>query len=128
MPEQLRVLIVDDEEELLSTLLERLEIRGVETVGVMTGQDALNEVEQTEFDVVVLDVKLKGEDGVDVMKRIQGIRPELPVILLTGHLSQDTNREGREAGAFDYLLKPTDLDVLIAKMQEAAALKKGNPE
>jgi DNA-binding NtrC family response regulator len=121
MYEPFRVLIVDDEEDLLSTLVERLEFRGIETVGVQTGTQALAEIAKQEFDIVVQDVKLKGEDGVEVMKRIKQVRPNLPVILLTGHMSQETSREGLQAGAIDYVLKPINLEDLIVKMQEAIA-------
>jgi DNA-binding NtrC family response regulator len=121
MDESFRVLIVDDEDDLLSTLVERLEFRGIRTVGVQTGEQALAKIAKQDFDVVVQDVKLKGEDGVEVMKNIKQIRPNLPVILLTGHMSQESSREGLEAGAIDYVLKPINLEDLIVKMQEAIA-------
>lgn len=121
MSESFRALIVDDEEDLLSTLVERLEFRGIETVGVQTGAQALAEIAKQDFDVVVQDVKLKGEDGVEVMKHIKQVRPDLPVILLTGHMSPESNREGLQAGAVDYVLKPIQLEDLIVKMKEAIA-------
>jgi DNA-binding NtrC family response regulator len=121
MDESFRVLIVDDEDDLLSTLVERLEFRGIRTVGVQTGEQALAKIRKQDFDIVVQDVKLKGEDGVEVMKNIKQIRPNLPVILLTGHMSQESSREGLEAGAIDYVLKPINLEDLIVKMQEAIA-------
>jgi DNA-binding NtrC family response regulator len=121
MPDSFRVLIVDDEDDLLSTLVERLEFRGIGAVGVPTGTDALAEIAKQDFDVVVLDVKLKGEDGVEVMKQINQTQPDLPVILLTGHMSPETNREGLQAGAIDFILKPINLEDLIVKMQEAIA-------
>lgn len=115
-------LIVDDEEELVSTLVERLELRGFEAVGVRNGDEALGRVRAGPVDVVVLDVKLRGEDGVEVMKRIKALRPTLPVILLTGHMSQESSAEGLRAGAIDYIIKPVDIDVLVQKMREAIAL------
>jgi DNA-binding NtrC family response regulator len=121
MGEHFRVLIVDDEDDLLSTLVERLEFRGIETVGVRTGKQALAKIMAQEFDVVIQDVKLKGEDGIEVMKLIKQARPKLPVILLTGHLSHESSREGIQAGANDYLLKPINLEDLIVKMQDAVA-------
>ncbi len=124
MSESFRVLIVDDEDDLLSTLVERLEFRGIETAGVQTGAQALAELEKREFDVVVQDVKLKGEDGVEVMKQIKQVRPNLPVILLTGHMSPESNREGLQAGATEYVLKPIDLEDLIGKMREAIASRR----
>ncbi len=121
MREHFRVLIVDDEDDLLSTIVERLEFRGIETVGVQTGEQALAKIREQEFGVVVQDVKLKGEDGIEVMKLIKKLRPELPVILLTGHMSPESSREGIQAGATDYLLKPINLEDLIVKMQDAVA-------
>ncbi len=124
MEEDLKVLIVDDEDDLVSTLVERLEIRGVDATGVCSGTQAIQLVENNGFDVVVLDVKLKGEDGVEIMKQIKEIQPELPVILLTGHLSPEASEEGFKAGAIDYLLKPINLNDLMTKMREAIAVFK----
>lgn len=117
----MRALIVDDEVDLVSTLVERLDIRGIEAVGVQTGNDAIARVKAEDFDVVVLDVKLKGESGVEVMKRIKKVRWSLPVILLTGHMSQESSEEGLKAGAIDYIIKPIDIAALIRKMEEAIA-------
>ncbi len=124
MEDGLKVLLIDDEDDLVSTLVERLEIRGVYAVGVNTGNQALEQVRSGDFDVVVLDVKLKGEDGVEVMKRIKQVRSSLPVILLTGHMSQEASEAGFKAGAIDYILKPINLDDLILKMNEAINLYK----
>jgi DNA-binding response OmpR family regulator len=122
MAESMKVLIVDDEEDLIVTLVERLEIRGFEAVAVQTGKAALEQIQNHPFDVVVLDIKLKGEDGVEVMKRIKQIKNNLPVILLTGHMSKETNEEGLKAGAIDYIIKPINIDDLIVKLKEAVAL------
>ena len=122
MSKSMKVLIVDDEEDLIVTLVERLEIRGFEAVAVQTGKTALEQIQKHPFDVVVLDIKLKGEDGVEVMKRIKQIKNNLPVILLTGHMSKETNEEGLKAGAIDYIIKPINIDDLIVKLQEAVAL------
>jgi DNA-binding NtrC family response regulator len=122
MAESMKVLIVDDEEDLIVTLVERLEIRGFEAVAVQTGTAALEQIKKYPFDVVVLDIKLKGEDGVEVMKRIKQVKSNLPVILLTGHMSKETNEEALKAGAIDYIIKPINIDDLIVKLQEAVAL------
>lgn len=121
MTESLRILIVDDEIELTTTLVERLEIRGFRAKAVQAGAEALEQVHNAAFDVVVLDIKLKGEDGVDVMKQIKRIRPNLPVILLTGHMSREASEEGIRAGAIDYIIKPIDIEDLIVKLREAVA-------
>jgi DNA-binding response OmpR family regulator len=116
---RLRVLIVDDEEELVSTLTERLALRDIEADGVITGADALKRIQEKEYDVVVLDVKMPGLDGLEVMKKIGTIRPKVQVILLTGRGSEKESRIGIEEGAFDYLVKPIDIEDLIKKMREA---------
>jgi DNA-binding response OmpR family regulator len=121
MDKPLKILLVDDEEDLTTTLVERLDLRGIEAIAVQTGSETLEQVRRSHFDVVVLDIKLKGEDGVDVMKRIKQVRAKLPVILLTGHMSKEASEEGLEAGAIDYIIKPIDIDALIAKLREAVA-------
>jgi len=119
---ELKVLIVDDENELVSTLVERMELRGLHAVGVTTGHEAVGLVERESFDVVVLDVKMPGEDGVEIMKRIKKIRSDLPVILLTGHMSIEASEEGLKAGAIDYVIKPINIDDLIEKMKKAISI------
>jgi DNA-binding response OmpR family regulator len=121
MEKALKVLIVDDEVDLSGTLVERLDLRGFDAVAVQTGKQALDQIQHNKFDVVVLDIKLKGEDGVDVMKQIKQIKENLPVILLTGHMSKEANEEGLKAGAIDYIIKPIDIEDLIVKLHEAVA-------
>ena len=113
---QVRLLIVDDEEELIIALAERLEIRGFAPVTAVTGEQALGLVREREFDLVLLDIKMPGVDGLEVMRRMKRERPGLPVILLTGHLSKRTNVAGMNAGADEYLLKPIDIDDLLTKI------------
>ncbi len=115
----LKVLVVDDEEELVSTLGERLMLRGIEADGVFTGADAVRRVAEKDFDVVILDVKMPRMDGLEVMKKIREIRPHLKVILLTGRGSEKESEIGLEQGAFAYLVKPIDIEDLIGKMKEA---------
>jgi DNA-binding response OmpR family regulator len=118
--DSLRVLLVDDEEELVSTLKERLILRGIDADGVVTGNDALNRIRDAEFDVVVLDVKMPGMDGLKVMKEMKTIRPGMQVILLTGRGSETESEIGIKEGAFDYLVKPVNIEELIKKMREAS--------
>jgi len=108
-----RILIVDDEEELVSALTERLNLRGFEAIGVTTGTEALDLIEREAFDVVLLDVKMPGLGGMEVIKRIKDTKPELEVVLLTGHGSSQAVEEGKALGAFDYLMKPIKIDALI---------------
>ncbi|RJO63460.1 MAG: response regulator [Myxococcales bacterium] len=123
----INVLLVDDEEELISAVAERLEIRGFHAVGVLSGEEALSRIRQEPFDVVVLDVKMPGEDGVEVMKRIKQIRGNLPVLLLTGHMSEETSARGLQAGAIDYIIKPINIEDLIEKIREAIAVYRKRP-
>jgi DNA-binding response OmpR family regulator len=117
----LNILLIDDETELTSTLAERLSMRGFRATAVQTGDEALAAVRGHPFDVVVIDIKLKGEDGLDVMKKIKRIDRNLPVILLTGHMSKEASDEGYEAGAIDYIIKPIDIEDFVSKLRKAAA-------
>ncbi|GAB4348819.1 MAG: response regulator [Candidatus Abyssubacteria bacterium] len=118
--DQLRVLVVDDEEELVQTLVERLQLRNIDAEGVTTGSDAMERLQEREFDVVILDVKMPGIDGLDLLRRIKKLRPSLNVILLTGRGSARESEIGLEEGAFDYLVKPINIEDLIKRMKEAA--------
>lgn len=119
--ETLRVLVVDDEEELVSALVERLNLRGFQARGVTTGAAALAFLETTACDVVVLDVKMPGLGGLEVIKRIKRERPGLEVVLLTGHGSDTSVEEGLEAGAFEYLMKPVKIDDLARIVRSAGS-------
>jgi DNA-binding NtrC family response regulator len=118
--EALRVLIVDDEEELVSTLVERLEIRGIHAHGVMAGKEALRCLENKVFDVVLLDVKMPEIGGLQVIQEIKKQWPNLEVILLTGHGSDEDAKKGIELGAFEYIIKPFNLTALIDVLYRAA--------
>ena len=116
----LRVLFVDDEEELVSAVVERLQLRGIEARGATTGSDALNLIEETTYDVIAVDVKMPGLGGLEVVRRVKERQPELQVILLSGHGSRDDAEEGRRLGAFDYVEKPIDIDIFVRILLEAA--------
>lgn len=120
--EGLRVLVVDDEEELVSPLVERLTLRGIDADGVMTGADALDRIKNEDFDVIVLDVKMPGIGGLEVMEKIRAKRPRAQVILLTGRASDKESEIGLREGAFAYLVKPIDIEQLVRKMKEAVGL------
>jgi len=117
----MRVLFVDDEEELVSAVVERLDLRGVEAEGVTSGAAALQRIEERDFEVVVLDVKMPGLGGLDVIKRIKQRHPAVQVVMLTGHGSSEDAEEGVRLGAFDYLQKPIDIEVLLEVLRKAAA-------
>ena len=118
--DRLRVLVVDDEEELVSTVCERLTLRGIQADGVITGAAAVGLIQDRDFDVAVVDVKMPGMGGLEVMRNIRALRPKVPVILLTGHGSVQESKIGLKEGAFDYLMKPINIEDLIRKMKEAA--------
>ena len=117
----LRILIVDDEEELVSALEERLYLRGFQAKGVTTGEKALAHLANEPCDVVLLDVKMPGLSGLEVIKRIKEETPSPQVILLTGHSSVQDAEKGMDLGAFDYLMKPVKIDELIRVLRSAGA-------
>ena len=118
-----RILIVDDEERLVSTLCRRLTERELEVVGVYSGKEAIEEIRKRLYDVVILDVKMPGMDGMETLREIKKINPGIEVIMFTGHGSVDSAVEGMRSGAYDYILKPCDVEELIEKVDGAYKLK-----
>jgi DNA-binding NtrC family response regulator len=114
------VLVVDDEEEFIHTLLKRLRRRGLECEGVFSGEDAISRIRAREFDVVLLDMKLPDMDGNSTLVEIMTIRPDTRVIILTGHASVNEGIEGMKNGAVDYLMKPVEFESLFEKLLVAA--------
>ena len=115
-----RVLVVDDEQDFLETLVNRLNRRDMVATGVLSGEKALEEVKKRLFDVILLDIKMpRGMDGIEALREIKKTQPLAEVILLTGHASVETSIEGMKLGAFDYLLKPIKLEDLMIKLAEA---------
>ena len=121
--EPYRVLLVDDEVELIDRLVRRMEMRRVDVEGANSGSDALAMLDRKEFDVVVLDVKMPKMDGIETLKEIKKRYPIIEVIMLTGHANVEVAIQGMELGAFDYLLKPIKIDQLLYKIQDAYKLK-----
>ena len=114
-----KVLLVDDEEEFVTTLAERLELRGIEASIATTGREGLKRVDADPPHVVVLDVLMPGLGGLDVLEKIRTTHPRVKVILLTGRGSAYEDDERIPLGAFDYLTKPVNIDELIQKMRGA---------
>ena len=114
-----KVLVVDDERDFLEPLVERLQLRKLQAEGVDNGEEALARLAAGPVDVVVLDVKMPGMDGLAVLKEIKSHHPLVEVVLLTGHASVESGMEGLELGAFDYLIKPVKLDDLMERILEA---------
>ena len=115
-----RVLLVDDEEEFVSALSERLSLRGIEVDSALNGEEALARLVEKDFEVVILDVMMPGLGGLQVLRQIKSTHPNTQVILLTGHGSTREGIEGMRLGAFDYLIKPVDIEEMLAKMKDAA--------
>jgi DNA-binding NtrC family response regulator len=118
-PEKIKVLLVDDEKGYLDVLSNRLSKRSFTPTKAYSGTEAIQILRRMDFDVVVLDLKMEDMDGIEVLKVIKRMVPELPVILLTGHGSHTAAKEGILAGAFDYLTKPCELVELMDKIVEA---------
>ena len=125
-----KVLLVDDEQQFVSTLAERLELRGIAARVAYNGDQALEAVEIDAPDVMVLDVIMPGMKGLEVLRHVKAKRPEVQVILLTGQGATRDGIEGMRLGAFDYMIKPLDIEALVEKMEEAynVALQARNPE
>ncbi|WP_022662989.1 response regulator [Paucidesulfovibrio longus] len=121
--EPIRLLLVDDEAEFLQTLGKRLQRRGLRPETAHSGEAALEQLHANPADVVVLDVKMPGMGGIEALRALKREHPLTEVILLTGHADLDAAVQGMELGAFDYLMKPMDIDELLFKIQDAYTRK-----
>ena len=115
----IHILLVDDEQGYLDVLTNRLARRSIYATKAADGSEAIRILRKKDFDVMVLDLKMGDLDGIEVLKIVKKMVPELPVIILTGHGSQSASEEGMASGAFDYLSKPCDLKELMDKIHEA---------
>lgn len=115
----IRLLLVDDEVGYLNVLANRLGRRGFAVVKARSGSEAIQTVRKQDFDVAVLDLLMEDMDGIEVLKVLKRMDPELMVVMLTGHGSEQASKEGIRYGAFDYLTKPCELQELIEKIREA---------
>ncbi len=123
------LLLVDDEKAFLDTIVKRLEKRGMGVCAVYGGKEALAAIEEKKtIEVVLLDVKMPQMDGMETLTEIKKRWPLIEVIMLTGHASVESAIDGMKQGAFDYLMKPCDMDVLVEKVNEAAAKKTAHEE
>ncbi|MDR3641760.1 MAG: response regulator [Humidesulfovibrio sp.] len=120
----MKVLLVDDEQDFRETLAKRLGHRNIETATVGSAPAALAWLQQEpEVDAVVLDVKMPGMDGIEALRRIAANYPNVAVLMLSGHAHVETAMLGLELGAFDYLMKPVDIEELVFKLQDACEHK-----
>lgn len=118
-PERLRLLLVDDEESYVNVLAKRMAKRNIDVTKALSGTEAIQVMRRQEFDVALLDLKMEDLDGIEVLKIFKKMDEHMPVIMVTGHGSEQAAREGIAFGAYDYLTKPCDLEELIAKIHEA---------
>jgi len=119
-----RIMLVDDEVPFVETMSKRLKKRNLDVVAAFSGQEALEQLQQhPQRDVVILDVKMPGMDGIKTLQEIKQAFPLIEVIMLTGHATVESAIEGMRLGAYDYLMKPCDIDQLVAKVAEAKAKK-----
>jgi DNA-binding NtrC family response regulator len=116
---KVRVLLVDDEEQFVQTLAMRLDTRGYAVATAFNGDQALKYVKSKEADVVILDVLMPGLTGIDTLREMKKLRPLTEIIMLTGHATVETAIEGMKLGAFDYLMKPTEIEDLVEKIDKA---------
>ncbi len=119
MEKNIRILIVDDEADFLETIVKRLNRRGFNVTGIDGALKALRLLDSESFDIVILDFKMPGMDGIDALKEMRRKKPNMEVIMLTGHASVESGIRGIQLGAFDYVMKPANIEDLIEKIQQA---------
>ena len=119
----INILLVDDETDFVETMTKRFRIRKLPVTSACSGAEALKLIDEQDFDVVILDVRMPGMDGLEVLRQIRAKRPLTEVIMLTGHASLDAGMQGMSLGAYDYVLKPADFDELLDKVRRAAERK-----
>lgn len=124
-----QVLLVDDEVPFVETMTKRLSKRDLQVFAAFSGKESLEKLKEIpEIEVVILDVKMPEMDGIETLREIKRNFPLTEVIMLTGHATVETGIEGMKLGAFDYLMKPCDIENLLAKVKEAAAQKRSHEE
>ena len=116
---EFKVMLVDDEKDFLDTLCKRLTKRKLDVTSANSGREAIAKIQEFPVDVVVLDVRMPGMNGIETLKEIKKIKPSVEVIMLTAHADVQVAIEGMELGAFDYLMKPMEIDDLLYKLQDA---------
>lgn len=123
------VLLVDDEAPFVETMTKRLEKRALKIISALSGQEALEKIKNNQnVDVVILDVKMPGLDGIETLGEIKKDYPLIEVIMLTAHATVESAIEGMKRGAYDYLMKPCDIEQLVKKADEATKKKRDHEE
>ncbi len=121
--ENVRILIVDDENDFREAIIKRLRARKFDADGADSGPKALEMLDARDFDVIILDVKMPGMDGIEALRQIKLRKPEVEVVMLTGHASVESGIQGMQLGAFDYVMKPVALEDLLDKIRQACDRK-----
>jgi len=116
---RIKLLLVDDEEAYVNVLANRMAKRDIEVTKALSGTEGIQALRKEDFDAAVLDLKMEDMDGIEVLKVFKKMVPAMPVIMLTGHGSEQAAREGIALGASDYLTKPCDLEELMEKIKGA---------
>ncbi len=116
----IRVLLIDDEVAYVQVLAKRMAKRGIAATPSYSGDEAIHILRGADFDVAVLDIKMRYMDGLEVLKIVRRMVPEMKVIMLTGHGGEAEAREAIKLGAYDYLLKPCDFEDLVSRIRKAA--------
>jgi DNA-binding NtrC family response regulator len=116
-----KVLLVDDEEDFLEIMSERMTARGMEVTTCTSAQEAIDRISEENFDAIILDFMMPGMDGFQALREIKAKRPELQIILLTGHATVEKGVEAMKMGATDFLEKPADIEALEKKIKDASA-------
>ncbi len=123
------VLLVDDEVPFVETMTKRLTKRNLRVIMAFSGQEALEKLDKNRnLDVIILDVKMPGMDGIQTLGEIKKVHPLVEIIMLTGHATVESAIDGMRAGAYDYLMKPCDLEQLMLKVEEATKKKRDHEE
>ena len=122
----LRILLIDDEKLFVGILAERLKFRGFNVRMAFSGEEGLETLKEEAADVVILDIRMPGKDGIQILREIKKMSPQTEVILLTGHASVEAAIDGVKLGAFSYLVKPTDLTELLDTINQATECLKNN--
>lgn len=123
------IMLVDDEVTFVETLAKRLETRRIEVVTAFSGEECLEKlITNKHIDVIVLDIKMTGMDGIETLRNIKRTAPLIEVLMLTGHATVEYAVEGMKLGAYDFLLKPCDIEELVAKATDAALKKQAHEE
>lgn len=125
---KIKVLLVDDEKDFIESLAERLQLRELDVSCAVNGDEAIQLTKDNEFDVIVLDVLMPGKDGIETLQEVKKAKPLVQVIMLTGNATVETAINGMKLGAYDYLMKPTDTNMLIEKIKKASQLKREHEE